>query len=199
MTTEIKPATLAELQEQMRIACEKPNNSMEVINLAKAINKFSQDVQKAEVTRLQAESAALAGQREDLEKEIYKAIKPILAQFDVVGMKAKGFTVVVNHMEDNKGKLDPAGTVKVTGGVKLIVPAIAKARTGGNGGGSTGVLKAQTGLSRQEIIDQYATDEEKAAITKAYDEAESRPDSARYSAQKAPIKRILAEHPELIK
>ena len=170
----------------------------EVIRLGNQLKKHQADIMKAEAEKLKKEAEEMAGVREKLEANILKAVKPIIKASDFLAVKAKGFTLTVDRTENEKGQLDPNGTVRVTGGCKLIVPTV-KAPKAGGGGGSTGALKAQTGLSRHEIVDQYATNAEKAAIAEAEAGAATRPDSARYTAEKPVIKRILAENPHLIK
>ena len=160
-------------------------NLAEVIRLGNQLKKHQGEIQKAEATRLKAEAEKLAGVREKLAKDIWQEVTPVTKK-RLVDVKAKGFTF----------KLDADGVEYKA--ISLTVPTI-KARTGGGGGGSTGALKAQTGLSRHELVDEYATDEEKAGIADAESSATSRPDSARYSAEKPVIKRILADNPNLIK
>lgn len=193
--TEQQP-TLEELNAQIAVASAN-GDIPTVIALGKQMLKFKADVEKAEAEKLRVEAETLSAQREEMEKTLYGAVKAAVKDFDIAGLKAKGFTFVASHTENDKGQLDPTGSVKVTGAVKLMVPAI-KAK-GGGGGGTTGLLKQSTGLSRHELIDQYATAEEKAAAQKAYDEATSRPDSARYNAEKPIIKRIIANNPHLVK
>ena len=188
--------TFADLKAQLVKAGEAGDDT-EIIRLSKLILKRKSDVEKATAEALKREAEALAGVRETLTATIMKAVSEVIDPAALLKVKAKGFTITVNHTENEKGQLDPNGTVKVTGGCALIVPAIRK--TGGGGGGSTGALKSQTGLSRHELIDQYATDTEKAEVQAAQDNATSRPDSARYSAEKPVIKRILADNPHLIK
>ena len=160
-------------------------NLAEVIKLGNQLKKFQADIQKAEAERLKKEAEEMAGVREALAVKIWKSITADVKK-ELASVKAKGYTF----------KLDD-GEVQYKA-VSLTVPTI-KTRTGGGGGGSTGALKAQTGLSRHELVDAYATDEEKAAIADAEAGATSRPDSARYSAEKPVIKRILADNPNLIK
>ena len=191
--------TLDALKAQLRAELNKatPDDS-EVMRLSKLILKNSSDVAKAEADKQKAEAEAMAGDREKLSILIGKAVKGVIDASALLKVKAKGFTFTIDHQEDDKGRLDPAGQVKVTGGCALIVPAIRKTG-GGGGGGSTGALKQQTGLSRHELIDQFATEAEKAEVSKAFTDATSRPDSARYGAEKPVIKRILADNPQLIK
>ncbi len=196
------PATLAstvETFETLKAQLKAATEDSEIMRLSKAILKHKSDVEKAEAEKGKKEAEAMAGDREKLAKLIQTAVRGVVDAKTMLAVKAKGFTFTIDHTENEKGQLDPAGAVKVTGGCVLIVPAIRKASTGGGGGGSTGALKQQTGLSRHELIDQYATPEEKAEIAAAFDGADSRPDSARYSAEKPVIKRILADNPSLVK
>jgi len=180
----VKEQTVEEIVALITVA-GAANNLAEVIRLGNQLKKFQADIQKAEAERLKKEAEAMAGVQEKLAVDIWKEITPATKK-RLAEVKAKGYTF----------KLDD-GDVQYKS-VSLTVPTI-KTRTGGGGGGSTGALKAQTGLSRHELVDAYATDEEKATIADAEAGAASRPDSARYSAEKPVIKRILADNPDLIK
>lgn len=164
---------------------------VEVIRLGNQLKKHQADIMKAEAEKLKAEAEAMAGDRAKLAAEILKTSK---AQADLAGkleaVKATGYTFKLPYF-------DSAG-VQTSASVALTVPTVKAVKIGG-GGGSTGALKAQTGLSRHELVEQYATEEEKASIAKAESDATSRPDSARYTAEKPVIKRILADNPSLIK
>ena len=184
-----KVQTLDTLKGQMAAAIAS-GNDVEVVRIGKLIMKSSQDVEKAEALRLKAEGEALAGDREKLAGVIYKAVKGVVNIAELERVKAKGFTFHLDTPDSN-------GVMTVHKSVGLLVPTI-KVKSGGGGGG-TGLLKQETGLSRHELVDKFATDEEKAMIQTAQDTAASRPDSARYSAEKPVIKRILADHPELVK
>ncbi|KKL79032.1 hypothetical protein LCGC14_2018910 [marine sediment metagenome] len=189
--------SLDTLKTQLSAAIASGNDP-EMMRLSKLVLKNKSDVEKVEANKLLAESAALATDREKLEAIIQKAVKGVIDSATLLKVKAKGFTFTIDHHEDDKGRLDANGPVKVTGGCVLLVPAIRKTG-GGGGGGSTGALKQQTGLSRHELIDQYATTTEMADIAAAEEGAATRKDSARYSAEKPVIKRILADNPQLIK
>lgn len=160
-------------------------NLAEVIKLGNQLKKFQADIQKAEAAKLKKEAEEMAGVREALAAKIWKGI-PAEVKKELAAVKAKGYTF----------KLDEGDVAYKA--VSLTVPTV-KTRSGGGGGGSTGALKAQTGLSRHELVDTYATDEEKQTIATAESAATSRPDSARYGAEKPVIKRILADNPNLIK
>ncbi len=176
--------TLDVLKAQMRAAIDEGNDP-EVVKLGKQIVKFKSDIEKGEADRLKVEAEAMAGDREKLAIKIHKAVKSVVTTDELEAVKAKGFTFNLNTDEL---------TYK---SVALLVPTI-KTRSGGGGGG-TGNLKRETGLSRHELIDQYATEAEKQEIAKAETDATSRPDSARYTAEKPVIKRILADNQHLIK
>jgi hypothetical protein len=198
---EAKTVTFEELRAKMaKVSAE--GTDAEIMAVAEEMRKFKADIQKAEADKAKAEADALAGKREAEETRLFPII---LSQVDakaLLELKAKGFTFVIDHKEDDKGRLDPDGTVKVTGSLKLMVPTV-KTRTGGGGGGGTGItVESQTGLKREQLIETYATDEEKATIQKAKDDATARggnPNSSGWSASKPIVKRILADHPELIK
>jgi len=184
-----KPQTLDTLKVGLSAAIADGNDA-EMMRLSKLLLKYKQDVEKAEITKLKAEAEAMAGEREKLAVSIFKALKAIVPTAELERLKAKGFTFKLDAPDSN-------GVMVNYKSVELLVPVI-KARTGG-GGGSTGALKQETGLTRHELIEKFATAEEKTAVQTAYDTAENRPDSARYNAEKPVIKRILGEHPELIK
>ena len=138
--------TLEELMAQLAVASTE-GNLTEIIRLGNAIKKHQSEIAKAEAERIAEENEALAGDREKLATELWnfaKTFPNLLARLEAV--KAQGFTF----------KLDTA-EVKYKS-VALTVP-VAKTKTvrGGNGG-STSKLKEQTGLSRSEIIEKYATD-----------------------------------------
>ncbi len=193
-----KPITLESIKADLGAAIVA-GNDVEVQRLAKAIGQYAKDIQKAEGDKLKAEGVALAGDREKLEIAIYNILDLAELSVDLAKVKSKGFTITVDHNENDKGQLDANGPVKVTGACKLTVPTIKARAFNGGGSRSTGLIKEQTGMSRSELIAKFGTDAEKATIKAAFDNAEIRPDAARYTAEKAPVKRILAENPELIK
>ena len=174
--------TLAQLKVELM---SKMDDDAEVMRISRLILKQKSDVEKAEAARMQAEAVTMAAGREKLAKSLLKVVKGTIDTTELVAVKAKGFTF---HLADETSDIPYLG---------LIVPTVRKA--GGGGGGSTGALKQQTGLARHELVDQYATEAEKATIAKAGTDATSRPDSARYGAEKPVIKRILGDNPHLIK
>lgn len=182
------PETLESLKARLGIALADGNDP-EVIAISKLILKQKSDVEKVETARLLAEAEALAGDREKLAKSIWKAVGGVVSVDALNAVKATGFTYKLDAP-------DAQGAMVFYKSVALTVPTI---KTRGGGGGSTGALKQQTGLSRHELIDTYATQTEKDAVDLAFNSASSRPDSARYSAEKPVIKRILADNPNLIK
>jgi hypothetical protein len=196
--TEVR--TLDQIKADLALAIASGNDG-EVMRLSKAIMAYAADIKKIEADKLKAEAEALAGIREALEAKIYKAVMKTLKAEEILSVKAKGFTIVVDHLENDKGQLDPAGQVAVTGACKLMVPTIKAAKATSTGG--TGVtVESQTGMKRAELIRRYATDEEKATIenAKATAQAEGKNvNSVEWAAGKPIVKRILADHPELIK
>ena len=186
MVEENKAPTLDQLKAEMRQAIEDGNDA-DVARLAKALQKHSADIVKAEAAKVTAEGVALAGDREKLAISIHKGVISMPGVMEALAqVKAKGFTFKLDE-DDVKYKA-----------VSLTVPTIRKA--GGGGGGGTGVtVQSQTGLRRGELIDQYATDGEKATIQSAFDNAKSSPGSAKWGAEKPGVKRILADNPALIK
>ena len=187
MVTETKTQTPEEIMALIA-AAGASGDLAEVIRLGNLLKKFQADIQKAEAERLKVEAEALAGVREKLAGKILKDIGVRYAE-ELAQCKATGYTFKQPYLDQNG--------VETSAGVALTVPTVKARATGG--GGSTGALKSQTGLSRHELVDTYATDKEKQAIADAEARAASRPDSARYSAEKPVIKRILADNPNLIK
>ena len=187
---------LTELKTQLSTALASGDDN-EVMRISGLITKEKTAYMKAENEKLQAEHDALAGRREALEASLYERIMKVVTPAELLEVKAKSFIVTVSHKENENGKVDAEGAVKVKGAVKLQIPAVKGPRSGN--GGSTGKLKDSTGLSRSQLVEQYATEEEKASVEKAFTTTGKRPDAARYVAQTPVVKRILAENPSLIK
>lgn len=185
--TESAP-TFDSLTAQMQVAIAGQNDA-EVIRLGKLIVKFKTDIEKREADKLKAEAEAMAGDREKLAKSLLKIVKMGIDIPALEAVKAKGFTF---HLADDTSDIPYLG---------LLVPAVRK--TGGGGGGGTGVtVSSQVGMPRHELIEKYATDAEKVAVTKAREDATARggnPNSSGWSAEKPVVKRILADNPQLIK
>src|SRR4030042_5376518 len=104
--------TLDQIKAELAGAIASGNDG-DVMRLAKAIIQYAADVKKAEAEALKKETEALAGKREALEVKIYKAMSKILDTFtpELLAVKVKGFRIVVNHLENDKGQLDPHGEV----------------------------------------------------------------------------------------
>ena len=198
--TEVK--TLDQIKTELALAIAGGNDA-DVMRLSRAIMQYATDVKKAEADKLREEAVQLAGKREALENKLYRALNGVIGKFtdELLAVKAKGFTIVVDHLENDRGQLDANGQVKVTGACKLMVPTIKmKAATNTNSTGIT--VEGQTGMKRQELIDAYATDEEKAELAQKKAAAETdgkNVNSVTWAASKPIVKRILADHPELIK
>ncbi len=196
MTTEnkapepVKVQTPAEILAAITVA-GAAGDITEVVRLGNLLKKHQGDIAKAEADKLKAEAEAMAGDREKLAVEVWKYVKSMPGITDKLEtVKAQGFTF----------KLD-TGEIQYKS-VALTVPTI-KTRAAGGGGGGTGVSVASlTGLPRAQLIDQYATADEKVTIDKAKTEAAARggnPNSSGWSAEKPVVKRILADNPSLIK
>ncbi len=185
----VVPLTPAEIMQKIAMA-GAGGDLAEVIRLGNLLKKHQTEILKAEADKLKVEAEAMAGDRAKLAAEILVSVKAFLAPQKLEALKATGFTFKLPYTDAN-GVLTSAS-------VALSVPAIKTPKVGG-GGGSTGALKSQTGLSRHELVEQFATEAEKATIADAEAKATSRPDSARYMAEKPVIKRILADNPHLIK
>lgn len=184
----VEAPTLDMLKAQMQTAIAGGNDG-EVVKLGKQIVKFKTDIEKREADKVKAEAESMAGDREKLAKSLLKTIKMAIDITALEAVKAKGFTF---HLPDETSDIPYLG---------LMVPTVRKA--GGGGGGGTGVtVSSQVGMPRHELIEKYATDAEKVAITKAREDATARggnPNSSGWSAEKPVVKRILADNPQLIK
>jgi len=146
------------------------NNDVAAIEtLSAEVVKSKTERHKAEIEKERKEQEALAGKREALTKEILSSVKAgtVPANLDkrLAEVKAKGFTYTIDHNEDEKGRIDPNGSVKVTGGVGLLIPAI-KARKA-NGGGGGGKTKDEFGMSLSEVFEKFATSEDRAKLAEA--------------------------------
>ena len=203
-TAPVVPVTLDDIKTKLMAAITGGDDA-EVMRLSKAVTKFKSDIEKAEANRLAAEAVSLAGEREVIEGILLAAIMPMVKPEDLLKVKAKSFIFTVAHKEDANGKLDANGEVKVKAGLKLVVPTV-KAKKSGGGGNGTGVtLSSTTGMARKDLIETYATDEEKAEVEAkvqtAADEGKNanQQNSIRWASNQPVVKRILEAHPELIK
>jgi len=143
------------------------NNDVAAIEaLSAEVVKSKTERHKAEIERERKEQEALAGKREALTKTINEAVKGLNLDKAIADMRAKGFTYTINHTEDDKGRIDPNGTVKVTGGVGLLIPAIKAHKTGGAGGGG-GKTKDEFGMSLSEVFERFATAEDRKRLAEA--------------------------------
>ncbi|KKN53781.1 hypothetical protein LCGC14_0598740 [marine sediment metagenome] len=179
--------TLQELKTQMAAAVaefNKTGDMSKIQEVSNAMNKAKVVLAKEEATRLQAEAEKLAGVREALAIKIHGAVVAMGLAKELLAVKAWGFTYKVDNAvpgaEDTRYK-----------SVALTTAIVKRVSTGGGGSGK---LKDITGLSRWEIMEKYGTDVEKQKLVEAG--ADSRP---RWFASEPAIKRILNEHPELIK
>ena len=197
MVEETKTPTAADLMAQIA-AAGASGDLAEVIRLGNILRKQKSDIEKAESEKLAKEAEELAGARDQMAKDLAKVILPQINAADLLALKVKSFVVTVTHMENDKGQLDPNGEVKVKGGVALVVPQV-KARKTGGGGGARESTKDQVGMSLSELIDQFATPEQKLGIQAAYDGAEKNKGSAKWQEQVKVKADILKAHPELIR
>jgi len=170
----------------------------EVIRLGNILKKMKSDVERAEAEKLQKESEELAGARDKAAVALGKVVLPAIKGIDILALKCKSFIVTVYHTENDKGQLDINGTVKVAGGVALVVPQVKAKRAGGTGGPREST-KDQIGMSLSELIDQFATTDQKAGIQTAYDKAEKNKGSAKWQEQVKVKAEILKAHPELVR
>ena len=197
MADETKPQTAQELMALIAAAGASGNLS-EVIRLGNILRKQKSEIERAEADKLLKESEELAGARGEIAKNLAKLILPQVKAADLLALKVKSFVVTVSHKETGTGQLDPNGDIKVAGGVALVVPTI-KTRKAGGGGGARVSTKDQVGMSLSELIDAYATPNQKTGIQAAYDEAAKNKGSAKWQEQVKVKAEILKAHPELIR
>jgi len=159
-------ATLAELQNKMKLAVEEFNKSgdMSQIQAVSAeLNKAKAEIAKAQAEKVRVEAEALAGKREDLATRIHAANRmgqpfPNLDK-ELTAVKAWGFTYKVDKANPN----EPDVTYKA---VQLSVQTV-KVKTGKGGGGNTGKSKDEYGKSLGEIFEEFATDKDRAKLAAA--------------------------------
>lgn len=193
-----EPAT--NFQEyQARLAAAK--DETEFLSILAEVSKQKAAIAKAKVDQERREAEALAGERSTLEAILWETLKGVVKAEDLLKVKAKAFTVTVDHKEDAQGHIDPKGEVKVSGGVKLVVPTI-KARKTGGGGGAGVSTSDEIGIGLSDLFDQYANDEERVKVaTIDADDAltDKAKNSKKWQVKTKAKKRILADNPNLIK
>lgn len=166
----------------------------EVIRLGNILRKQKSEVEKAEAAKLQKEAEELAGAREALGVNIHKAIAKAMPEMlrEVAQVKAQGFTYKLDGVDAQGGKV----TYK---SVALLVPQ-AKAKKASASSGVRVSTEEETGLKLGDLIDQYATQDEKAEIETAVAEVEdAKKGSRKWQAQMKVKSRILKDNPTLIK
>jgi hypothetical protein len=184
---------LAQLKAKIAEAAAS-GDDVEFNNAIKEYNKHKAEVAKAIQAQIAKENEALAKDREAFEIENSKAILDFIKTlgFDCYKLKAKTIIVTVSHKENESGQIDKAGTVAVTGGVKLAIPTAKTTRT--STGGGTGKTKAELGISMSEIVEKFGTDDEKAEASALKAQGrENRADSKLYALQQKIKKRALAD------
>lgn len=152
--------SIEDLRTQMATAIA--NNDVQVMEaVAAQIVAGKKDRAKEEAEKLQKEAEALAGKRESLGAEIFKAIG---GEFDkqLVDLKARGFSYFVKTSYTVPGQ--PEVHQQASCGLILVTAAKAP-RTGGGGG--AGKSKDEFGLSLGEIFDKFATDEDRTKLAAA--------------------------------
>ena len=171
--------SIEELKAQMALAVKTFNETGDMTKIqevSNAMNKQKVEIARANADKLLKENEALAGNREMLAKSLHRVIagsvtcKNDTEAIELVkqlsgdiqslpAMKAWGFTYKVD-------KANPSEPDVVYKTVSLST-AVVKVRKAGGGGGAVGKSKDEYGLSLQEIVDKFATDDEKVAITGA--------------------------------
>ena len=193
-TPAVKPPVTIKSLEQLKAEMGKAlaeGNDTEMIAISKLILKQKSDVEKAEANKLAAEAEALSGVRVALSVKIWETIGAEM-RAELLKVKATGFTYKMDGTPDGISYKN----------VLLTVPAVKTKKTGGGGGGAGITVASQTGMTRSALIAEYATDDEKAVIAKAREDAVNRggnPNSSGWSAEKPIIKAILVRNPELVK
>lgn len=148
---------MTDLQTRMAEAIAK-NDMAAMEQLAAEIIKTKGDRHKAEAEKLRAEAESLAGSREKLEATILKAVVPLNLNVDLKAVKARGFSLYIETIYSVAGEPD----VHQKASCKLLVPTV---KSKGTSTASTGKSKDEFGMSLSEIVAQFATPEELAAIT----------------------------------
>jgi len=162
--------SLEELQKQMSEALAS-NDVGKIEEIAMAIVKSKSERAKIEADKAVKEAEALAGKREALAKSIHEVVSqgrnPVPADLaqQLLAVKAKGFTFTIDHREDEKGRIDEKGEVKVTGGVGLLIPAIRTRKAGAVGG--AGKTRDEYGMSLTEVFEKFATAEDREKLASA--------------------------------
>lgn len=180
--------SIADLQKQMSDALAA-NDVGAIEAIALAIVKSKGERAKAEADEARIEAEQLAGKREELAKAIHASVKTLKLDGAIAELKAKGFVYTISHREDDKGRIDPNGAVKVTGGVALMVPVL-KARKAG--GGTTGKTKDEYGMSLSEVFEKFATSEDREKLAAA-EAGEGRTDAKVWLVKTAVKKRAIAD------
>jgi hypothetical protein len=151
------------------------NRIDDIIKLGKQIAAQKGEVNRLEAERIKAEAQALAGVREKAATLIHsylvndKRIAKLLADTKSLGFTFKLDTAEVNYKS-----------------VALTVPTAPTAKhTGGGGGGKS---QAEFGMKLDEIFAKFATDEQKAEVSKVNANAEEKvkvePDAGKHAAIK---------------
>lgn len=141
-----------------------------IIKLGKELDSLRKQDAKAEAERITKENEALAGKRQEIAEKIGAAFKNVAGRvfFD----KATNTDSTSKVLEE----------VKATGyyfeysiekGLSYGLKHPTTAKHISKGGGATGTSKKEFGMSLQEIVDKWATDEEKAAIDAATSNSKS--------------------------
>lgn len=159
--------SIQDLQAQMAEAIAKNDvASMEAI--AGQIVAGKKERAKVEADKLLKEAEQLAGKREALGAKIFHVVQGLGLDKELVEMKSKGFSYFVKTSYTVPGQPE----VHQQASCGLILVTAPKTHKAG-GSGASGKSKDEYGLSLSEIVEKFATAEERAAIVSAVNNSQS--------------------------
>ena len=151
---------LEELKAKAKTALEA-GDDVAFMSVVAEINKAKADIAKAQAVQALKEATELAGVREALELEIFKAVKALKLDKSIKEVKAYGFTYKVDRVDTS---VVPPLTTKETRAY-MVVPMVKTVKV--SGAGSSGKSKVEFGMSLGEIFNRFATDDDKAKLAAA--------------------------------
>lgn len=171
---------IEELQSQMAAAIANNDvGAMEAV--AAQIVASKKERAKVEAVKLQKEAEQLAGKREALAAEVFKAVGSLGLDDKLRALKARGFSYYVKTSYTVPGEPE----VHQQASCGLILGQALKVKKAAGGGG-TGKSKDEYGMSLGEIVEKWGTDKEKAEI------AATESNSKSWQLKVAVKKRVLA-------
>ena len=135
------------------------NAAISAYNKALKSDKEAQAaIKKAELDAIAKENEALAGKRQELGTEIYKAVKALNFKAKLEALKAQGFTFKLDAPDAN-------GVMVVHKSVALLVPVAKAKRQAGERNGEVTTSEDMYGLKLDAIYDKYHNAEDADKIT----------------------------------